>query len=144
MAEQGTTGEPAQAGPVHRLTFDYDGDRISLTSDQVVNMVVPPSEPLDATTPAGFSIVVRDTRDRLLYRRTGSSPIRHDAEVFSDDPSRSLRRVPVEQRRGTFVVLVPHVEGGASVELVGPTRDRHGSVGEPRSLARFVLRPPNE
>jgi hypothetical protein len=145
MADQNTAGGRGRPGPVHRLTFDYEGDRISLVSDQVVKMIGPPGQPLDeAETSAGFSVIVRDAADRALYRRTGSSPIRSDAEVFSDDPSTPLHRVPVQEPRGTFVMLVPHVEGAVSVELVGQPSGRPERFRESRRLARFPLNPPQD
>jgi hypothetical protein len=143
MADQNTIGDRSRPVPVHRLTFDYDGDQISLVSDQVVNMISPPGHSLDeSVTSAGFSVIVRDTTDKALYRFIRPSPIGNDAEVFSDDPSNSLQRVPVRTRRGTFVILVPHLEGATSVELVGQPVDRSGRLSEPRRLAKFSLQPP--
>lgn len=145
MADQNAARSRGRPGPVHRLTFDYEGDRISLVSDQIVNMIGPPGQPLEeAETTTGFSVIVRDAADRALYRRTGSSPIRSDAEVFSDDPSTPLHRVPVQEPRGTFVMLVPHVEGAVSVELVGPPSGRPDRFRESLRLARFPLNPPQD
>jgi hypothetical protein len=145
MADQNTVGGRGRPGPVHRLTFDYEGDQISLVSDQVVNMISPPGHSLDESeTLAGFSVIVRDAADKALYKFTGPSPIRNDAEVFSDDPSTSLHRVPVQERRGTFVMLVPHAEGAVSVELRAQPLDRSGRFSEPRQLARFPLQPPQD
>lgn len=143
MADQSSTAEAGRPAPVHRLTFDYHGNQVDLVSDQVVNMIIPPTQPLDeSATGTGFSVIVRDTADQTLYKSSRPSPIRYDAEVFSDDPSRSLQRVAVEEPRGTFVLLVPHVEGAASVELIGPSRAEDDRVRESRALARFPLRPP--
>jgi hypothetical protein len=145
MAGQNTVGGRGRPGPVHRLTFDYDGDRISLVSDQIVNMISPPGHSLDESVPlAGFSVIVRDAADKALYRFTGSSPIRNDAEVFSNDPSTSLHRVPVQERRGTFVLLVPDVEGAVSVELAAQPLGSSGTFSEPRRLASFPLHPPQD
>jgi hypothetical protein len=145
MADQNTAGSRGRPTPVHRLTFDYEGDQVSLVSDQIVNMISPPGQPLDeAETSAGFSVIVRDAADKALYRRTGSSPIRSDAEVFSDDPSAPLHRVPVREPRGTFVMLVPHVEGAVSVELTGQPSGRPERFRESRRLARFPLNPPQD
>jgi hypothetical protein len=143
MADQNRVGDRSRPVPVHRLTFDYDGDQISLVSDQVVNMISPPGHSLDESeASADFSVIVRDTANRALYRFTGPSPVGNDAEVFSDDPSDSLHRVPVRKRRGTFVVLVPDLEGATSVELVGQSLDRFRGLSGPRPAARFPLRPP--
>jgi hypothetical protein len=134
---------PAQPGPVHRLTFAYEGDQIRLVGDQVVRMVVPPTRGLDeAGTLAGFSVILRDANNRPLYHFVRTSPMRHDAEVFATDPSRTLHRVDVQEPRGTFTVLVPHVDGAASVELAGHARASDANVSEPRVLAKFPLATP--
>jgi hypothetical protein len=144
MADQETAGGPGQPVPVHRLTFDYHGNQISLVSDQVVDMISPPAQSLDeSATVGGFSVIVRDAAGQALYKFTGPSPIRYDAEVFSEDPSRSLHRVAVEEPQGTFVLLVPHVEGTARVELVGAPLTRRGVARKPRRLASFPLHPPH-
>src|SRR5215468_10668033 len=122
MADQNSAGSAGRPPPVHRLTFDYHGNQVDLVSDQVVDMIIPPTQSFDeSTTVTGFSVIVRNTADQMLYRFTAPSPIRYAAEVFSDDPSRSLHQVAVEDPQGTFVVLVPHLEGAASVELIGPS-----------------------
>lgn len=143
MSDPHAVAMPPRPGPVHRLTFDYEGDRISLVSDQLVNMISPPSDPLDeAEVPAGFTVIVRDAQQRAVYRHTGVSPMGHDTEVFSDDPAGSLQRIAVAKPSGTFVLLVPHVEGAVGFELVGHPRFRGRRGSTPRQLARFTLRPP--
>jgi hypothetical protein len=143
MSDPHSVASPPRPGPVHRLTFDYEGDRISLVSDQLVNMISPPSDTLDeGEVRAGFTVIVRDAEQRAVYRRTGVNPMGHDTEVFSDDPTGSLQRIPVAKPTGTFVVLVPHVEGAVAVELLGHPRIRGRPSSTPRHLARFALAPP--
>jgi hypothetical protein len=64
--------------------------------------------------------------------------------VFSDDPSVGLHRVAVDKPRGSFVLLVPHIDGGVRVELVGHPRDPVGRIRTARTLARVGLRPLQE
>lgn len=131
----------SQPGSVHRLTFEYEGDQIRLVSDQIVTMVVPASHPLEAIgTQAGFSAVLRDAQERPLYQFTRTSPIRHDAEVFSDDGSGTISRVTVDRPRGSFVMLVPALEGAVSVELAGQPLAPQTHLQAPRTLAKFALR----
>ena len=146
MVDQNQIVSRARPGPVHRLTFDYDRDQLRLVSDQIVNMISPPSHSLDESEPlAGFSVIVRDAAGRALYRFTRSSPIRDDVEVFSDDPfTSSVHRESVGERRGTFVMLVPHIEGAVSVELAGQPVDGSGRFSEARRLASFSLRQPQD
>jgi hypothetical protein len=130
--------------PVHRLTFSYDGPDITLVSDQLTNVIVPPSHPLgEAGTAAGFSVVLRDTQNRPLYYRVGTSPVRFDAEVFAEDsPESSMSRVSVTHPTGTFVLLVPHIPGAAAVELSGHQTGAEATAAGPPPVARFMLAQP--
>jgi hypothetical protein len=135
--------QPGQPGPVRRLTFEYDGDQIRLVSEQHVRMIVPPSPPPDqADALGGFQVLLRDQQDQPVLRFSRSNPIRHDAEVFSPPGAdQSIARVPVERPRGSFVLLVPDVPGASTLELVGPSASADALREQPRSLARFALRP---
>jgi hypothetical protein len=131
-----------QPGPVRRLTFAYEGDTISLVSEQHVQMIVPPTQPLNQVDVAGFSVLLRDQQDKPLYRFTRTSPIRYDAEVFSEPGAeRSIERVPVAYPKGSFVLLVPDVPGAKTLELVDHPQRADALRERPRSLARFELKP---
>lgn len=134
----------ARPGPVRRLTFAYDGDRISLVSEQHVRMIVPPTQPLEATAEqAGFSVIVRDAQDRPVYRFARTSPFRHDTEVFSDQDDESIRRVAVDHPKGMFVLLVPEVAGATTLELSGHALRPQSQQAKPQSLLRLTLAPFN-
>ena len=129
-------------GPVRRLTFEYEGDRVSLVSEQHVHLIVPPTQPLEsAETEGGFAVILRDRKGNPLYRLTQTSPMRHDAEVFSESGDRTLERIALEHPKGTFTVLVPDVDGADSVELYGHPLKPQAHLEAPRSLARFKLQP---
>lgn len=139
--------QPRQPGPVRRMTFSYNGDKIELVSEQHVQMILPPSQPVEQLDSlAGFHVVLRNQQDQAVYRATRTNPIRHDAEVFNEPGTeRSVHRVPVERPKGTFVVLVPDVPGATALEFLGHPRSTAGMllVDAPRqqSLARFNLKP---
>jgi hypothetical protein len=135
--------QPAQPGPVRRLTFEYEGDQIRLVSEQHVRMIVPPSQPLEqAETLGGFHVLLRDQRGEQVYRFTRTSPIQHDAEVFNEPQSeRSVERVPVGRPKGAFVVLVPDVPGAKTLELVGPPPRPDAFQERSYTLARIELKP---
>jgi hypothetical protein len=144
MADRPTGGniqpQPAQPGPVRRLTFEYDGDQIRLVSEQHVRMIVPPPEQADALV--GFQVLLRDQQDQPVLRFSRTNPIRHDAEVFSPPGAdQSIARVPVDRPKGSFVLLVPDVPGARTLELVGPPASAAALREQPRSLARFALKP---
>lgn len=152
-------GTPPAPGPVRRLTFEYDGDSVQLVSEQHVRMIVPPSQPVEhVPSPNALAVVMRDAKEQLVYRFAHSSPLRHDAEVFGDDPYGKPQRVAVERPKGTFVLLVPDVPGAQTLELVAPPRPpgpealqpgarqlrRETPPTAPQTLVRVKLRPYEE
>ena len=147
MADRPTGGniqpQPAQPGPVRRLTFEYDGDQIRLVSEQHVRMIVPPAPPPEqADALGGFQVLLRDQQDQPVLRFSRTNPIRHDAEVFSPPGAdQSIARVPVDRPKGSFVLLVPDVPGARTLELVGTPASAAALREQPRSLARFALKP---
>jgi hypothetical protein len=125
---------------VRRLTFAYEGDKITLLSEQEVTMLAPPSHPLEhvETTP-GFSIILRDGRGNPIYRRVMENPVQFDVEVFSPDPKQSIRRVAVQHPKGTFVILIPEIQGARTVEFFGTPLRPQAHQEPPQMLARFTL-----
>ena len=111
-----------------RLVFAYNGDEVRLESRQPVVMVAPPSDPVvDFDDQTGFWTEVRDAQGVVLHRQIMHDPVRRDAEVFSPDPDRSIRRVPDERPSGLFWVVVPVVPGADHVALMGVADS--GAVG---------------
>ncbi|MFC9683866.1 hypothetical protein [Streptomyces sp. NPDC056948] len=136
-----TTGEGKGYAAV-RLIFEYEGADIRLISRQQVEMIPPPSDQLENLRAAqGFWVEVRDTERNALYRRILHDPVRHDAEVFSEDPERTIARVPVQTPRGVFAVLVPDIEAADQVVLVGSPLGHGQALAPAAELAHFALRP---
>jgi hypothetical protein len=134
-----TEGKPAKA---IRLICSYDGDHVTLVSQQSVEMVLPPSDPVEgAAGHKGFWYDLRDAQDRPLYRKVMHHPMREDVEVFSDDPHQhSVVRQAVPNRKGVFVVLVPDTENGHTVTLSSSPR-RLALANQPATvIARFALK----
>lgn len=134
--------EEKQAKPgAVRLTFSYEGNDIKLISRQRVNVVAPLSEPLESSLEgqSGFWVEVRDEAGHLLRRQLMHDPIRRDAEVFSEEPARSVARIPLERPSGVFVVLIPEVEGADHVVLIGTPPAERPALREAREIARFNL-----
>ena len=106
-------------------------------------MIVPPSPPPEqANALGGFEVLLRDQQNQPVLRFSRSNPIRHDAEVFSPPGADQwIARVPVDRPRGSFVLLVPDVPGASTLELIGPSASVNAFREQPRSLARFALRP---
>jgi hypothetical protein len=132
-----------------RLTFSYDGDNVKLVSQQPVEMIVPPSDPLKGFQKhKGFWAELKSDQDKTLYRRVMHNPTRNDAEVFSDDPEQSISREPAPKRKGVFVVVVPDTDKGRAVTLSrssapikGPARGMRALASKPATeFARFKLK----
>lgn len=125
-----------------RLIFEYEGTDIRLVSRQRVEMIPPPSDPLrEEQDLHGFWVEVRDAELRPLYRRVMHPPVRHDAEVFSDDPGRSLARVPVDEPKGAFAVLVPDIAEADHIALVSSPLAPGAALAPATEVARFALGP---
>ena len=124
-----------------RLTFEYEGPTVKLVSAQSVEMILPPSHPLDTQQEqAGFWFTLTDAQGKPVYRRAVNNPISYDREVFSNDPAHpSIQRVPVPKPKGTFVVLVPDVPDARIVQLFSHPL-QPAAQGQPaRELARFTI-----
>ena len=132
----------APAGPnTLRLIFSYEGNEIRLISRQRVNVVTPSSEPLEGSPErqSGFWVEVRDKAGKPLRRQLMHDPIRHSAEVFSEDPERSVARIPLERPSGVFAVLIPEIEGADHLALIGTPLEKRPALTEALEIARFNL-----
>lgn len=132
-----------------RLTFSYSGDDVKLISQQSVDMVVPPSDPVKGFNKhKGFWAELKNKKDKTLFRRVMHNPTRNDAEIFSDDPERGISRAPAPKRKGVFVVVVPHTDKGDSItlsrsapETKGPSRGIRALASKPATqILRFKLK----
>ncbi|HEX6673530.1 MAG TPA: hypothetical protein VF486_00675 [Actinomycetes bacterium] len=146
MSEAGAgapTG-PEPRGAV-RLTFRYEGDEVRLVSSRRLDKLVPPDpDAEEAAERRGFFAEVRGADGSVLHRRLLHPPVRRDAEVFSDDPQRSLGRVPVERPSGVFSLVVPDLEEADHVALVERgAPERPGLAAAPGELIRVPLRGPD-
>jgi hypothetical protein len=113
-----------------RLIFAYEGDVVRLESRQPVAMVAPASDPVEGFDDhTGFWTEVRDAQGVVLHRQIMHDPVRRDAEVFTPDPQRSIRRVPDGRPCGVFRVVVPIVPGADHVSLMGAVGSGTAGVG---------------
>jgi len=130
--------QPAKA---IRMIFAFDGEHVHLVSQQNVEMVLPPSDPLQGVEGhKGFWYELRDAQDRALYRRVMHNPMQENVEVFSDDSKQSVARQTVPNRKGVFVVVVPDTEKGHAVTLSSSPRRVQLAHQPAREIARFALR----
>jgi hypothetical protein len=138
-------GPPPQ--PYHgalRLTFEYEGSKVKLVSSQRVDMMLPPTQPLEGQQEqSGFWFTVSDNQGKSLYRRVMHNPISIDREVFSNDPQHpSIQRVAVPKPKGTFVLLVPDIQGAQTLHLFSHPLDAKSIGAASEEIARFDLKTP--
>jgi hypothetical protein len=125
-----------------RVTVGFTGRQLSLLSATRIEMVAAPSDPVTGYQgERGFWVEVRDSAGRVLHRRVLADPLEDSVEVFSDDPTASISRMPVRRPQGSFEVLVPdldqadHLAVMASGPPTGGTRSRPPAA----EVARFTL-----
>lgn len=138
--------QPQTAGST-RLIFEYDGDNLRLVSSHDVELAPPASDAKTAgADEAGFWLEVRDARLQVMHRQIMHDPMMTHAEVFSNEPGKSIARSTTPVRKGAFTVLVPRLPTSdhlAFVRMDAPARERARTarvgaapIGE---IARFSL-----
>jgi hypothetical protein len=124
-----------------RLTFSFQGDQVQLVSQEPVEMVLPPSDPVNGVgEQKGFWYELRDAQGHPLYRRIMHSPIRQDVEVFSNNPEQTVARHKVANRKGFFVAVVPAYDSGVAVTLSSSPIKAELSHQPAKEIARFMLK----
>lgn len=122
-----TNGEPSPAAL--RLTFAYSGDSPRLTASRAVDMIVPPSDPVDGYQgQAGFWVELRDSAGRTIYRRIMHDPFPYYHEVHS--PGATPTHVPVRNREGAFEVVLPAPPPGSRVVFFGTDQPSSVAITE--------------
>ena len=150
---------------VIRMTFEHGADGVTLVSRQRVEMTLPAHYWAKDQAAAGMALAggaqaaapafvaeVRNAEGEALHRTAIPNPLEQHREVFSEEPGRSISRVPVAQPEGAFTVLVPDTPGAdhLSLTVAGPTRDpATGShlglaAAARREIGRFSLRDEDE
>jgi hypothetical protein len=132
-----------QPKAVLRLMFEYEGTKVHLLSSQIVTMRLPPSIAIDPEREqAGFWYELRDGDDHTLYRRLIETPVRFDAEVFSDEEKPSIMRKEVSSPHGAFVLLVPATPNADSVVLFSSSIRPRTAAFAAKEFARIKLPKP--
>jgi len=123
-----------------RVTFEYDGEDVTVVAKERVAMLAPPDdEPLVSKDASGYWVEVRDDDDAVVYRQVIHNPIQTDLEVFPEDPSEPMHRVPVAHPRGVFQVVVPDLPEGRTAVLHGHASRQALREESPKPMAEFRL-----
>ncbi len=89
-----------------RYTFEFEGTNVRILRQRRLDKQTSPSYPREgADDESGFWVELRDTSQKVLYRRVMDDPtLRYEAPV---DDNGALRTLEIGGRRGTFSVVVP-------------------------------------
>jgi hypothetical protein len=103
-------------------------------------MKSPPSdERVHQKEASGFWVEVRDKERNVIYRRATANPIRHYAEVRSEDPDRPLAMQKVKDPSGIFTILIPDIAEAAEVALFSSPFEEEKRLQPAVEIARFDL-----
>jgi hypothetical protein len=138
VGKEQTVAQPKKRDFALRLVFSYDGEDVRLVSQQSVEMVVPPSDPIPAEGQTGFWYELKDRKEQTLYRRFMHNPIRFAAEIRSDDPNRPFTWQEVSEPHGTFVLLVPDLKAATLTFFSGSLKPE-AAFKRAKAIARFDL-----
>lgn len=125
---------------VLRLMFEYEGNTVQLKATQKVVMTLPPATSfIPEVKQSGFWYELRDANNHTLYHRAIGSPIRFDAEVFSNEDRESVARHEVTTPSGAFVLLVPDTPEADSIVLFSSSVQPRAAAQPATELIRFKL-----
>lgn len=143
-----STSDPVEeSGPAVRLIVEYDGDRLSLISQQRVDMEVtaPRVSPRAALSPGTYA-EVRGATGEALADVSIPEALSTSVEVFPEDPDAPITRTDVEHPSGAFTVVVPAGPAAREVAILRvppavPDRAAPGAAEASPSedLATFTL-----
>ena len=124
-----------------RLTLHYEGGKVNLISQNLVDMICPPSDPLEySEEEAGFWFMARDQNEKILYRRVIQCPMQYAVEIRSNDPDRPLSLKTVNSPRGEFVLLLPALEEAVTVSLFSSPFSLKEAMEPAREIATIPLK----
>jgi hypothetical protein len=107
-----------------RLVFEYEGDDVTLVErHRLAKRPWPPHALVPREDERGYWVQLSDGEGRPLYRRIIHDPIQRTLEVVGGAPNESLTRIPVDEVRGRFSVVVPDIPAARSVALFGPAAE---------------------
>ncbi|MHA7287975.1 hypothetical protein ACX80I_17025 [Arthrobacter sp. MDT3-44] len=139
---ENTEGKPSSQRRAVRLIFQFDGDDVTLISQQDVDITRVPAlrEP-----PPGSYVEVRAADGGALSRVPIGNVFSTSIEVFPESTAEAIVRVDVDKPSGAFTVVVPASEDAARVAVLG-VRAARGAEGKleaersaPEELGVFPL-----
>ena len=135
-----------------RLIFEYEGERVRLVSQQVVDMVVTGFD-IARAHHAGVYVDARDAEGRTLARVPARDAFATSTEVFPEQAGEPIMRVDPVKQKGAFTVVIPVPQEANKVAVVrvapaqpdvqlpaGGATSRVAGAAEATDLATFPLK----
>ena len=88
---------------------------------------------------SGFWVEVRDADEQPLFRQLMHHPIETTREVFPADPHGEIIRMPVDDPRGVFSIVIPEIAGARILALIGSPSEAGRRSEAAQEMARFDL-----
>jgi hypothetical protein len=119
-----------------RLIFEYDGDQVSLVSQQPVDMAVP-SFAIGQQQP-GVYVHARDATGATLAAVPAPQAFSSSLEVFPERAGEPIVRLDMPRPHGAFTVVVPASDAARQIAVVRVS----GAISPPPGARADVAGPP--
>jgi hypothetical protein len=130
-------------GAAVRLIVEYDGDRLTLVSQQQVSVAVTgfDLDQAQGLKPGPYA-EVRDREGETLAYVPIRDAMSTSVEVFPEEPGGEITRTDVERATGAFTVVVPVAPTASEVAIirVPPAPSTEAETGEPPGEIEFAPR----
>jgi hypothetical protein len=128
MSSHHIGSEPLSYTHCLRVTVTVDGDGATITDVRRVAMRAPASAPgSPVADQSGMWFELRSDEGEVLYHRALRTPHLDSVEVFDDEETGAIRRVPTSVERAKFDLIVPDLADAAHMDLYGAsdTAEKH-------------------
>jgi hypothetical protein len=107
-----------------RLIFEYEGDRVHLVSQQLVDIAVnsPDSTEINQQFQPGYYVDTRDATNQTLARIAVHNAFETSVEVFPERHDEPITRIETTLPKGAFTVVVPATDTANHVTLTRVNR----------------------
>ena len=102
-----------------RLDFRYENYNIVLESQTRIEIIPPPSDPIDqADDYNGYYVKLTDGEGRVIYVQRLQNPFRTETEAYGDDAPGLITYESLKDPDLTFSILIPDPEAVFSLEII--------------------------
>jgi hypothetical protein len=135
MSSHHVAAPPVAYTHAFRVGLTFEDGKVTISSVQRVAMRAPASaEGLPADGQSGVWVALKAEDGKVLYHRALRTPQLDSVEVFDDEKTGAIRRVPTTRRAAKMDVILPDLPDAAEFELYGPANMRDAKSPSVRLL----------